>query len=315
MPTTAPTTGRCPSAWLSRAAWTRPSPRSRRAVRPASPGWRAAAEPARRGRAVPRRVEILCYDGLRMWTGPTSDEEYQEIIAAGGRKAELYRRLRQIRDSHLGAIRTGYPDIPRRVSGYNLDQLLPEKGFHVARALVGSESTLVTVLNAEIDLVAIPRCRSLVALCYSHIADAADLVPLVVRHDPLAVEGLDVTLISLEREEHLDRNALDKLPAGSGWLMIQFGGDTTREVEARAHALVEEARSDGDHPRPHVAYLEDPAVEDKLWKVREAGLGATAYPPGKHETPAGWAGAAVPPQRLGDYLRDFRKLLPRHDYA
>ena len=103
-----------------------------------------------------RRLEVLTYGGLRTWVGETSDEEYERIVAAGGDKAELYRRLRGIRDSYLGEIRTGYPKIPRRVSGYNLDQLLPENGFHVARAVVGSESTLVTVLHAEIELFEVP---------------------------------------------------------------------------------------------------------------------------------------------------------------
>ena len=261
-----------------------------------------------------RRLEVLCYGGLRTWVGQTSDEEFALILAAGGDKAELYRRLREIRDAYLGEIRTGYPKIPRRVSGYNLDQLLPENGFHVGRALVGSESTLVTVLHAEIDLFEVPRSRSLVVLGYPDIAQAADVVPRVVRHDPLAVEGLDDTLISLEREEHLASDALDKLPEGSGWLFIQFGADSEAEAKAKAHALIEDVQSDGDHPKPHVAYVDDPAVEDKLNDVREAGLGATAYPPGKHETHEGWEDAAVPPDRLGDYLRDFRKLLERYDY-
>jgi FAD/FMN-containing dehydrogenase/Fe-S oxidoreductase len=262
-----------------------------------------------------RRLEVLTYGGLRTWVGETSDEEYELILSGGGDKAELYRRLREIRDTYLGEIRTGYPKIPRRVSGYNLDQLLPENGFHVARALVGSESTLVTVLQAEIELFEVPRCRSLVVLGYPDIADAGDLVPKVVAHKPLLCEGLDDTLISLERDEHLAGDALDKLPEGSGWLMIQFGGDTEDEADAKAHALIEDLQSDGGHPKPHVAYTEDPAVEDKLSDVREAGLGATAYPPGKHETHEGWEDAAVPPDRLGDYLRDFRKLLERYDYG
>ena len=261
-----------------------------------------------------RRLEILTYDGLRMWTGLTSDADYQAILAQGGRKAEIYERLRALRDKYLGQIRTGYPDIPRRVSGYNLDHLLPEKQFHVARALVGSESTLVTVLAAEISLVEIPKFRSLVVLGYPDIAEAADVVPLVVSHEPLACEGLDDVLISLEREEHLGGAALDKLPEGSGWLMIQFGGDTEQEAKERAQALIDAVQADGDHPKPHIAYIEDPAVEDNLWSVRELGLGATAYPPGKHETHEGWEDAAVPPERLGDYLRDFRVLLTRHDY-
>jgi FAD/FMN-containing dehydrogenase/Fe-S oxidoreductase len=261
-----------------------------------------------------RRLEILTYDGLRTWTSQTSDEEYQRILAAGGRKAELYQRLRQIRDTYLSQIRTRYPKIPRRVSGYNLDYLLPEMGFHVARALVGSESTLATVLRAEISLVEVPACRSLVVLGYPSIAQAADVVPQVVNHDPLAVEGLDDTLISLEREEHLAAEALDALPPGSGWLMVQFGGDSKEEAEAKAQALIEELNSAGDGLRPHAAYLDDPAAEDRLWAVREQGLGATAYPPGKHETHEGWEDAAVPPERLGDYLRDFQRLLSAHHY-
>ncbi|MDR0345326.1 MAG: FAD-binding oxidoreductase [Nocardiopsaceae bacterium] len=259
-----------------------------------------------------RRLEVLCYDGLRTWAGPVSDEEYQDVLARGGRLAEVYRRLREIRDAHLAAIRTGYPDIPRRVSGYNLDYLLPEKGFHLARALTGSEGTLVTVLRAELDLVEVPRCRSLVVLGFPDIAAAADLVPLVTEHDPLAVEGLDDRLISLEREEHLAGDALAKLPEGSGWLMVQFGGDTLSEAEDRAQALIKAAKP--GQGGPAVAYLEDPAVEDKLWAVREAGLGATAYPPGKHATHEGWEDAAVPPDRLGGYLRDFSALLRRHGY-
>ena len=261
-----------------------------------------------------KRLEILTYDGLRTWVGPTTDVELMHILDHGDREAELYQGLKRIRDTYLGQIRTGYPDIPRRVSGYNLDHLLPEKGFHVARALTGSESTLVTVLAAEISLVEIPKHRTLVVLGYPDIAEAGDVVPLVVQHEPLAVEGLDDVLISLEREEHLGGDALSKLPEGSGWLMIQFGGDTEREAEDRAHALIAAVQADGDHPKPHVAYIEDPAVEDNLWTVRELGLGATAYPPGKHETHEGWEDAAVPPDRLGDYLRDFRILLTRHDY-
>jgi len=261
-----------------------------------------------------RRLEICTYDGLRTWTGLTSDADYLQIQAAGGRKAELYRRMREIRDKYLGLIRTRYPDIPRRVSGYNLDYLLPEKQFHVARALTGSESTLVTVLTAEITLVEIPKHRSLVVLGYPDIAQAADVVPLVNEHKPLAAEGLDDVLISLERDEHLAGAALERLPEGSGWLMVQFGGDTEDEAGSRAEALIAAAQAEGGHPRPHVAYIGDPAVEDNLWAVRELGLGATAYPPGKHETHEGWEDAAVPPERLGDYLRDFRNLLGRHGY-
>ena len=108
------------------------------------------------------RLEVLLHDGTRFWCGRTSDEEYAEIVRAGGRRAEVYRSLRELRDEYLARIRTGYPQIPRRVSGYNLDSLLPENGFDVAAALVGSESTLVTVLRAELRLVPVVAHRTLV---------------------------------------------------------------------------------------------------------------------------------------------------------
>ena len=111
-----------------------------------------------------RRLEVLTYNGLRMWVGPTSDADFRAISAAGGQRASLYRQLRSLADKYGDEIRRHYPDIPRRVSGYNLDSLLPEKGFDLARLLVGSESTLVTVLQAEIGLVRRPVAQALAVL-------------------------------------------------------------------------------------------------------------------------------------------------------
>ena len=102
-------------------------------------------------------LEILTHDGLRMWVGPTSDEEYENIVSEGGRRAEIYRGLRKLRDDNASLIRDRYPQIPRRVSGYNLDSLLPENDFNVAGALVGSEGTLITVLHAKLTLVEVPK--------------------------------------------------------------------------------------------------------------------------------------------------------------
>ena len=261
-----------------------------------------------------RRLEILTYDGLRTWTGLTSDVDYEQILAAGGRKADIYRRLRAIRDNYLGLIRTRYPDIPRRVSGYNLDYLLPEKQFHVAKALVGSESTLVTVLAAEIDLVEIPKFRSLVVLGYPDIAAGRRPGPAGQRPPPARLRrpGRRADLAGA-------RGAPGRARAGQAAGRLRMAdGDVRRGHRGRGQGpgagADRRAQADGDHPKPHVAYLEDPEVEDNLWKVRELGLGATAYPPGKHETHEGWEDAAVPPERLGDYLRDFRTLLARHDY-
>ncbi|MEU6040378.1 FAD-binding and (Fe-S)-binding domain-containing protein [Actinomadura sp. NPDC047616] len=259
------------------------------------------------------RLEVLTYDGTRFWAGATTDDDYRQIVAAGGHRAQIYRDLRALRDANLALIRTRYPDIPRRVSGYNLDALLPERGFHLARALVGSESTLVTVLHAEISLVPVPAHQALVVLGYDDIVRAAAAVPRILPHRPLALEGVDDTLIDLARAEHMaGRDALSQLPQGSGWLMVRFGGDTREQADRRAQDLLDDLHR-GRHS-PTVSFLDDPAAEERLWKLREAGLGATAYPPGRPETHEGWEDAAVAPDQLAAYLRDFRTLLREFGY-
>ncbi len=258
-------------------------------------------------------LDVLLYDGTRLTVGATSDEEYAEIERRGDRRAQVYRTLRRIRDQHAGLIRERYPDIPRRVSGYNLDSLLPEKDFDLAGLLVGSESTLVTVLHAELELVPVVEERSLVVLGFDSIADAADAVPAVLEHDPIALEGVDHYLIHDEQLKGMNRQALDELPSGTGYLLVQFGGDTTEQADRRAHAMID-ALGDREHP-PAVSLMDDPDREDELWQVRESGLGATAHVPGHRDTWEGWEDSAVPVDRLGEYLRDLRKLYEDFGYA
>lgn len=260
-----------------------------------------------------RRLEILTYDGLRAWVGEVDDGEYQRVLSDGGRQADLYRALRDLRDRNLALIRTRYPDIPRRVSGYNLDSLLPEHGFHLARALVGSEATLVTVLRAEISLFERPRARSLVVLGYPDVAAAADDVPRVAAHGPLALEGLAGRFVDLVRAARVPAEVLQDLPPGGGWLMVRFSGDTVEEARDRARALV--ADLERGRGGPVVRFIDDQDRAEALWRVREAGGGVTSFPPDDSRCYPGWEDAAVPPDRLGDYLRDFQKLLDRYGYG
>lgn len=257
-------------------------------------------------------LEVLTHDGLRMWVGPTTDEEYTQIVAEGGRRAEIYTCLRAIRDDHASLIRDTYPEIPRRVSGYNLDSLLPENGFDVARALVGSEGTLVTVLQARLTLVDVPKFHSMVVLGYADVAKAGDAVPTILEHDPWLLEGMDDRLLQMEKRAGLAGGAAEKLPRGGGWLTIQFTGDTQDEADDKAHALLS-SLEDSDQ-EPHTRFFDDPAKEHQLIELREAGLGASSHPRGEHRTWPGWEDAAVPPERLGAYLRDFRKLLAEFDF-
>jgi len=204
-------------------------------------------------------LEILLYDGTRMWVGETSDVAYEQIIKAGGRKAEIYRQLRVLRDEYLAQIRTRYPNIPRRVSGYNLDSLLPEKNFHIAQALVGTEGTCVTVLRARLKLVPTIAARTLAFLSYPDIATAADDVPKILPHNPIALEGIDRKLIDFQQRKHLNPEALKLLPQQGAYLLVQMGGDTKHDADAAADAMLAALGKKRDEP--DVGLFDDPQHE------------------------------------------------------
>ena len=269
----------------------------------------------RNGKVVDNIVslDVLLYDGTRFTCGATDDEDYQRIERRGDRRAHVYRALRRLRDEHADLVRERYPDIPRRVSGYNLDSLLPEQGFDLAKLLVGSESTLVTVLQAELELVPVVKARTLVVLGYPDIYRAADAVPHVVEHGPIAVEGVDHYLVHDQQLKGMNKQAMEELPEGTGFLMVQFGGEDADDADARAKGMLE-ALGDTEHD-PEVAFFDDPDLEHELWLVRESGLGATAHVPHRPDTFEGWEDSAVPVPRLGDYLRDFRALFEEFGYA
>ena len=257
-------------------------------------------------------LEIVTYDGLRMRVGPTSEEELEAIVAEGGRRGEIYSAMRDLRDRYADLVRRRYPDIPRRVSGYNLDELLEEKGFNVARALVGSEGTLATILEATVRLVPFPPSRSLLVLGYPSVFEAADHVPEILECGPTGLEGIDSRLIDdmLGKGQHTSEVPL--LPDGDGWLLVEFGGENKDQSDGAAEECMKRLDKGGN--APEMRLFDDPAEEQRLWAVREAGLGATSYVPGERDHWPGWEDAAVPPERLGEYLREFRALLDRYQY-
>ncbi|HEV8650975.1 MAG TPA: FAD-binding and (Fe-S)-binding domain-containing protein [Actinomycetes bacterium] len=257
-------------------------------------------------------LEVLTYDGLRMTVGPTTEEELASVIAAGGRRGQIYAGLRDLRDRYADLIRQRYPRIPRRVSGYNLDQLLPEHGFNVARALVGTESTCVLVLEATCQLIYSPPVRRLVVLGFPDIYQAGDAVPLVLEHRPSGLEGMDDQLIGYMRNIGLHPDEVGLLPPGGGWLLVELAAEDGAEAVDRVRDLVDGLGQQG--VRPSVATFDDPAQAKLIWTVRESGLGATARVPGQKPMWEGWEDSAVAPDRIGDYLRDLRKLLDRHGY-
>jgi FAD/FMN-containing dehydrogenase/Fe-S oxidoreductase len=257
-------------------------------------------------------LEVLTYDGLRMRVGRTSDQELEAIIRGGGRRGSIYAGLRDLRDRYADLIRGRFPDFQRRVSGYNLDELLPERGFNVAGALVGTEGTCVTVLEATVRLLDSQPVRSLALVGFDDVFAAADAVPKVREHRPVALEGFDDVLVDNNRKLHKNEATLDQLPGGNGWLMAEFGGQTRGEADERARAFMSAMRR--VRGVTGLELYDDPRREEEIWELRESGLGATAFVPGQPDAWEGWEDAAVPVDRLGSYLRAFRALLDRYGY-
>ena len=222
------------------------------------------------------RLEVLTYEGERFWTDKTPPR--------------IERGLRAIAEKYGDLIRNRFPKIKRRVSGYNLDQLLPENGFNVARALVGSEGTCALTLQAEVRLVESPRHRVLVVAGFPDIFAAGDAVPQVLAAGPIACEGLDEAIIGGLRSRGLRLADIALLPPGKAWLMLEFGSDSKQQALEKARSV------------PGTV-IEDPVLMARIWSIRETGASATALNLGGRgpDPVVGWEDAAVDPMRLGGY--------------
>ncbi len=259
-------------------------------------------------------LEVLTYDGARFWVGPTNEAEFARIVAAGGRQAEIYTRLKALADKYGDLIRARFPKIKRRVSGYGLDQLLPENGFNVARALVGTEGTCALTLQAKTLLVKSPQHRVILVLGYRDIYVAGDAVPEILPFGPIATEGLDLGIIGGLKRRALKLDDIALLPAGDAWIMVEFGGDSPGDATRQAQALAQHYQGRDDVSS---WLITDKAMQARIWNIRETGASATALAiDGDRPDPVcGWEDAAVDPLRLGDYLREFQALVDRTGYT
>jgi len=260
-------------------------------------------------------LEVLLYDGTRLNVGWMTDGEWDRKISIGGREGEIYAKLKSLRQRYQPLIEKNYPKIPRRISGYNLDQLIPNEDgkVNIARALVGSESTCVTILEASVTLIYNHPERVVLVLGYPDIFEAADHIMEVLEYKPIALEGLDHRLIEdVQKKGGPDRDNLSVLPEGGGWLMVEFGYATRKEAAEQAHRLMN--KLSGRSNAPSMKLLESPEDHDRVWKLRESGLGATTFIPGERDSWPGWEDSAVAPEKIGGYLRDLRKLFDKYGY-
>jgi FAD/FMN-containing dehydrogenase/Fe-S oxidoreductase len=256
-------------------------------------------------------LRILLSDGTQMTVGPAVEEsQIDSIIAEGGRRGAIYSTLQALRDQYGDLVRAKYPNIPRRVSGYNLDELLPENGFNVARALVGSEGTCVIVLEAKLKLIQSPRHRVLVGLGYEDAFSAADHVPEILPFGPIGLEGFEGSIVDGLKRKGAPN--LELLPAGRGTLLVEFGSDDPKQADESARQLMETLKATANPPSMRL-YTQS---ESKLiWKIRESGARSASSAPGTPKQWEGWDDAAVAPEKLGGYLRDIRKLLDEYHYT
>ena len=257
-------------------------------------------------------LDVVLYDGTRMTVGRTRDDELESIITAGGRRGAIYAGLRSIRDRYADLVRAKFPRIPRRVSGYNLDELLPENGFNVARALVGSEGTCATVVSARLNLTASPQHRVLTVLAFNDPFAAADAVPAALEHKPIGLEGFDHMLVDFMRRKGLASEQLQKLPPGLNFLLVEMGASSEEEVQAKARRIAEASQSWPVKPVAHICSKEE---AESVWYVRESALGAVVFVPGEEDRYEGWEDSAVPPEKLGAYLREILALMGEYGYT
>ncbi len=253
-------------------------------------------------------LRILLYDGTQMTVGPTTADEWNGILQQGGRRAEIYTALRAIGDQYADLIRARFPQIPRRVSGYNLDELLPER-FNVARALVGTEGTCVTVLEAKVKLIPSPQHRALVGIGYQDAFVAADHVPEILTFQPIGFEGFEGSIVDGLRRKGAPK--LELLPEGRGIVLVEFGSDDPQHARSLAEQLMDRLKQ---MPEPPNTRLYTPAEARAVWHLRESGPRAAAFAPGALPQWEGWDDAAVAPEKLGGYLRDIRALMNEYDY-
>jgi FAD/FMN-containing dehydrogenase/Fe-S oxidoreductase len=260
-------------------------------------------------------LEILLYDGTRILVGWTNDAELDKHIANGGRRGEIYRQLKSLRDRYAGLIQEKYPHIPRRVSGYNLDQLIPgnDGRFNIARSLVGSEGTLVTILEAKCRLIDAKAERVILMLGYPDVYQAANHVLDIDPFQPTALEGIDYRLYeNIEKKGGPHRKFLGMLPEGRGWLLAEFGAARKDDAIDLAHRVMDDLKRKSG--APNMKLFTDADEMHHLWEVRESGLGATAFVPGEPDTWPGWEDSAVAPEKLGGYLRELRALYDKYQY-
>lgn len=259
-------------------------------------------------------LDLVLADGTRLTATRTGLQATDpDDAGAVERASELSADLRSLAAGYMPQFRLELARIPRQVSGYQLANLLPENGFDVARALVGSEGSCAIVVGATMRLVDMPPSALLLIVAYDDIVDAARDVTTILQYSPAAIEGIDEQIVATMKARR-GQNAVSALPTGRAWLYIDLDGDDEATVWAQAENLRADLRANAR--ALDCREVRDPTERQKLWRVREDGAGLSSrleLPDGSSVTSwPGWEDSAVAPENLADYLADFRLLLAQH---
>ncbi len=249
-------------------------------------------------------LDVLLYDGMHINVGKSSPP------VMSMREREIYGRLDKLASEYADEIRRTFPDIPRRVSGYSIDQLLPENGFNVARSLVGSEGTLITILEATVQLIPSPKKRVLLVAGFEDLAAAGDHVPLLLEHKPIGLEGFDERFLLAVKTKGLRGKQFPEFPKGKGWLIAEFGANSAEEARQFAEECSRSIKSVALQ-----SFIYEGEDQRVIWSVRDSALGAISRVPGQPDNWEGWEDSAVSPKKIGAYIRDLQKLLTQHGYS
>ncbi len=265
-----------------------------------------------------RSLDVLLAGGQTMTvdapgTGFDAGQRKAELCRRPGREGEIYRDLLAISEENATLIRRRFGGFSRQISGYALDRLLPENGYDVARLLCGSEGGLAATLRATVALTALPAAKVLLALGFPDSGSAADSVPHVLPHRPLTMESINATLVDRLPVQVRREASAAGLPEGRAWLLVELGADTVQDAERSGRAVLSDLQDAGVPATS--AVVTDPRAQTVLWRCRRDGTGLATRRVDGAEAWGGWEDAAVPPSRLGDYLRGLDDLLARHDLS
>ena len=251
-------------------------------------------------------------DGSRAVFGEVTPEAFAAKCRAPGLEGEIYREVARIRDTYADEIRTRYPAHWRRVSGYNLDELVKDRPLNMARVVVGSEGTLVTVLEAKVRLVRRPRKTALEVIHYHDIQEALESSQPILETGPYAVELTDKMILDLARNNIEQSQRMGFVQGDPAAIMIvEYAGETDAEVRAKIEAL-DACRQRGRFGyAAHVA--RDTAEQQSIWKLRKAGLGLLLGMKGDKKPIAFVEDTAVEPRHLAEFVSSFREIFAKHD--